>query len=338
MTESRSPEIMMRAVVCTRYGPPEVLQLQHVERPAPRDDEVRIRVLATSVTSADSRIRGFRVPRSYWLFARLALGLRRPKNAILGSELAGVVDSVGKDVSRFKPGDEVFAYPGERGGAYAEYLCMPEGACVAIKPANVTYEEAAAIPFGGNTALHFLRQGRLRIGQRVLVYGASGNVGSFAVQLAKVFGADVTGVCGPAHVDLVKSLGADRVIDYTKEGFAAGGEVYDLILDAVGTSPFAECMAALKSGGTLLQVVATPAVRLRTSFSLRRRGRTVVGGTATPKIENLDYLRELAEAGKIKPIIDRRYGLGQIVDAHRYVDGGHKMGSVVISVAEGARE
>jgi NADPH:quinone reductase-like Zn-dependent oxidoreductase len=289
-------------------------------------------VFATTVTSADSRIRGFRIPLSYTIFARMALGIRRPRNAILGSELAGVVESVGNGVTRFKPGDRVFAYPGHEGGAYAEYLCMREDACVALKPASVTFEEAAAIPFGGNTALHFLRQGKVRSGQRLLVYGASGNVGAFAVQLAKVFGADVTGVCGPAHVDLVRSLGADRVIDYSKEDFAAGGDVYDVILDAVGKIPFTESMTSLKSGGTLLQVVAAPAFRLRMGLSLHKRGRRVVGGTATPKTENLDYLRELVEAGKIKPVIDRRYTLEQIVDAHQYVDQGHKKGSVVISL------
>ncbi len=336
MTESKLPGTTMKAVVCTRYGPPEVLKVEDVERPVPKGNELRIRVFATTVTVADSRVRGFRVPRSFWLFARLALGLRRPRRPILGSELAGVVDSVGKDETRFRPGDPVFAYPGHPGGTYAEYVCMREDACVSIKPTALTYEEAAAIPFGGNTALHFLREAHVRSGQRVLIYGASGNVGTFAVQLAKDLGANVTAVCGTAHVELVRSLGADRVIDYTREDFAASGETYDVLMDAAGKCSFSDCMTSLKKGGVLLQLVATPAFRLRWRLSSRSRGKAVVGGTAAPERQNLDDLGKLVEAGRIKPVIDRRYTLEQIVDAHRYVDGGHKAGSVVIVVVENA--
>ncbi len=325
----------MKAILCTSYGPPEVLQLKEVETPTPKDNEVRIRVLATSVTSADVRIRGFRVPRSYWLLARMALGLRRPRRAILGSELAGIIDSVGKEVRRFKRGDQVFAYPGPMGGAYAEYLCMPEDGCVAMKPANASFAEAAAIPFGGSTALHFLRQGKIRSGQEVLVYGASGSVGTFAVQLAKALGAEVTATCGPRNVGLVRSLGADQVIDYTKADFAQSGRTYDAIFDAVGKSSFSACMRSLKEGGILLQVVATPAFRLGARLSRRRRGKIVIGGTATPRTEALDSLRALVEAGKVRPVIDRQYTLEQIVDAHRYVDQGRKTGNVVVTVVEG---
>jgi NADPH:quinone reductase-like Zn-dependent oxidoreductase len=322
----------MKVVVCTKYGPPEVLQLKEVEKPAPRDNEVLIKVHATTVTSGDSRMRSFTVPLSFWLPARLALGIRKPKKAILGSELAGEIESVGKDVKQFKKADHVFAYLGHNLGAYAEYLCVVENGCLAIKPANVTFEEAAAIPFGGNTALYFLRKGNIQIGQRVLVYGASGSVGTFAVQLAKYFGAEVFGVCSTTNLQLVKSLGADTVIDYTKEDFSKNGQTYDVIFDAVGKSSFSACIKSLKKEGTYLQAVAAPArgVRMRwTSMISRKR---LIGGLATPKTENLIYLKELVEAGKIKPVIDRQYPLEQIVEAHRYVDKGHKKGNVVITV------
>jgi NADPH:quinone reductase-like Zn-dependent oxidoreductase len=322
----------MKAIVCTKYGPPEVLQLKEVETPVPRDNEVRIRILATTVTSGDSRVRSFTVPFSFWLLARIALGLRKPKKAILGSELAGDIELAGEDVKLFKKGDQVFAYPGHNGGAYAEYICMPENGCLAIKPANMTFEEAAAIPFGGNTALHFLRKGNVRSGQKVLIYGASGSVGTYAVQLAKYFGAEVTGVCGTANLELVTSLGADKVIDYTKEDFTKNGETYDVIFDAVGKGPFSGCMRSLKKEGIYLQAVAAPALMVRMRWTSMISSKKLIGGTATPETENLIYLKELVEAGKIKPVIDRSYPLEQIAEAHRYVDRGHKKGNVVITI------
>jgi len=324
----------MKAIVCTKYGPPEVLQLKEVETPVPRDNEVRIKILATTVTSGDSRMRSFTIPLSFWLLARIALGLRKPRKAILGSELAGEIESAGKDVKLFKKGDQVFAYPGHNGGAYAEYICMPENGCLAIKPANMTFEEATAIPFGGNTSLYFLRKGNVRSGQKVLIYGASGSVGTYAVQLAKCFGAEVTGVCGTTNLELVKSLGADKVIDYTKEDFTKNGEIYDAIFDAVGKSSFSGCMRSLKKEGVYLHAVAAPAVMLRMRWASMTSSKKLIGGTAIPETENLIFLKELVEVGKIKPVIDRRYPLEQIAEAHKYVDKGHKKGNVVITVAE----
>lgn len=323
----------MKAIVCTKYGSPEVFQLEEVEKPTPKDNEVLIKEYATTASSRDARVRSFTVPLSFWLPARMALGLRKPKKAILGAEFAGEVEAVGKDVTLFKKGDQVFGDTGHSFfGAYAEYLRMPETGCVAIKPANVTYEEAAAIPFGGMTALHFLRKGKIRRGQKVLIYGASGAVGTFAVQLAKYFGAEVTGVCSTANLDLVRSLGADKVIDYTKEDFTKNGETYDVIFDAVGKSTFSGCIRSLKKAGVYLHTVVAPVLSVRMRWTSLTSSKTLIGGTATPKTEDLMYLKELVEARKIQPVIDRRYLLKQIVEAHRYVDKGHKKGNVVITV------
>ena len=322
----------MKAIVCTRYGPPEVLQLKEVSQPTLGDNDVLIKVHATTVTSGDSRMRSFKVPLSFWLPARMALGLRKPNNPILGAELAGEIESAGKDVKLFKKGDQVFAYPGHNGGAYGEYICMSEKGCLAIKPANMTFEEAAAIPFGGNTALHFLRKGNIRSGQKVLIYGASGSVGTFAVQLARYFGAEVTGVCGTTNLGLAKSLGADKVIDYTKGDFTKNGETYDVIFDAIGKSSFSGCMRSLKKEGIYLHAVATPAVMLRMRLASMKSSKKLIGGTAIPDIENLIFLKELVEAGKIKPVIDRCYPLDRMAEAHRYVDRGHKKGNVVITI------
>jgi NADPH:quinone reductase-like Zn-dependent oxidoreductase len=305
----------MKAIVCTKYGPPEVLQLKEVEKPVPKDKEVLIRIYATAVTASDCIIRGFKVSSSRWILGRLLLGLTKPRKPILGLVLAGEIETVGKDVKRFQTGDRVYAFTKFRFGAYAEYTCLPEDSVMALMPSNLTYEEAASIPFGGLLALHFLRKSQIHSGQKVLIYGASGAVGTSAVQLARHFGAEVTGVCSTTNVALVKALGADQVIDYTQEDVTNTAELYDLIFDAVGkrkSSPLkVQCKTALTPNGKYLSV-----------------------DDGSPKLQNEDllFLTELVEAGKIKPVIDRSYPMEHIVEAHKYVETGHKKGNVVITV------
>ncbi|MFG0214878.1 NAD(P)-dependent alcohol dehydrogenase [Brevibacillus porteri] len=302
----------MRAVVCTKYGSPDVLELREVEKPIPKDYEILIKVHATTVTSGDCRIRAFQSPFFLWIPMRLVLGLTKPRNPILGVELSGEVEVIGKHVTRFKKGDQVYALSGMRCGAHAEYICLHENAIVGLKPTNVTHEEAAAIPFGGTTALHFFRKGKLQKGQKVLIYGASGSVGTSAVQLAKYCGAEVTAVCSSANLDLVKSLGAEKVIDYTKEDFTKKEERYDIVFDAVGKATKTHCVKVLAPNGVFLTVDGQGIAKVRT--------------------EDLVFLKELMEAGQIKAVIDRRYSLEQVSEAHRYVETGRKKGDVVIKV------
>jgi NADPH:quinone reductase-like Zn-dependent oxidoreductase len=322
----------VKAIVYDKYGPPEVLRLTEIAKPSPKDNEVLIRVRATTVTAGDWRVRSLKVPQGFGLLARLALGISRPRQPILGSELAGVIESIGKDVTRFKVGDEVFAFPGLRMGSYVEYKCMREDGPIVLKPANLTFEEAAALSFGGTTALDFLKRGKLKAGEKVLVNGASGAVGIAAVQLARHLGADVTGVCSTANVELVRSLGASRVIDYTKEDFTRNNETYDVIVDAAGTAPFSRSRKLLNERGRLLMVLGRLSEVLRAPWVAMTGSRKIVGGTAIGRAEDLRYLADLATSGKFKVVIDRRFPFTQMVEAHRYVDTGRKRGNVVVTL------
>ncbi len=321
----------MKAIVYTKFGPPEVLHLQEVEKPTPKANEVLIKIHATTVVKEDPdwrRSPGFN-------------GLLKPRNPILGQELAGEIESIGKDVTRFKPGDRVFGF--DMFGAYAEYKCMPENGALAIKPVNLSYEEAASVPNGALTALPFLRdKANIRSGQTVLIYGASGSVGAAAVQLAKYYGAEVTGVCSTTNLQWVKSLGADQVIDYTREDFTENGKTYDIIFDTVGKRSFSECKSSLSDEGIYLTTVPTPEIMLQalwTAKSGTKKVKFVAAGLrpAREKINDLVFLTKLIEAGKIKAAIDRVYPLEQTAEAHRYVEKGHKKGNVVIAVDQNTK-
>lgn len=325
----------MKAVVATKYGSPDVLRISDVEKPTPRAHELLIQVYATTVTSGDWRVRSLDVPTGFGLLSRMMFGVFRPRQPILGTELAGVIAAVGDDVTRFAVGDAVFAYSDASMGAHAEYTVMPEEGAVAPKPASLTFEEAAALSFGGTTALQFLRRGKIQRGDAVLVNGASGSVGTAAVQLARHFGAQVTGVCSTRNLDLVKSLGAGTVIDYTKEDVAETGEQYDLIVDTAGTMPFSRSKHLLKEGGRLLLVLGSLPSMLQIPWVSLTSDKRVIAGPATGSAEDLQFLAELAEAGAFRPVIGRRYPFERIAEAHAYVDTGHKKGNVVVTLESG---
>jgi len=327
----------VKAIVCTRYGPPEVLSLEDVEKPAPIDNAVVVRVHATTVTAGDLEIRKFKFPLWLWLPARIGFGIRRPRSKILGQELAGEVEAVGKEASLFRQGDRVFGTTGFGFGAYAEYICLPEnprGGVLAIMPAGVTYEEAVVLSLGGLEALHFLRKGNVRKGEKVLINGAGGSIGTLAVQLAKLFGAEVTAVDSTGKLDMLCSIGADHVIDYTREDFTRNGETYDVIFDVVGKSPYSRSLRSLKQNGRYL--LANPGLSqiIRGVWTSLISSRKVIFGAAPYRAEDLIFLEELVEAGKIRPVIDRSFPLERIVEAHEYAEKGHKKGNIVITVGE----
>lgn len=323
----------MKAMVCDQYGPPEVLHAEEVERPVPKANEVLIKVHASSVTAGDYRTRDFDIPPGFRTPARIALGVTRPRHRILGTEVAGEVIEVGSKVSKFRVGDRVYGSDTHFGG-YAEYVCRSADGGLAKMPENLSWEEAAAVPFGAQSALFFLRDlGHIEAGHRVLIYGASGGVGTAAVQLAKHFGAEVTGVCSTANLDLVRSLGADHVIDYTREDYAENGKTYDLILDTVGKTSFAHCKGSLTPHGIYLPVAGGIQEYLQRVWTAMSRGKRVRCSVAQESGDDLAFIRDVVEAGKYRPAIDRTYPLEQVAEAHAYAEKGHKRGNVVISVA-----
>lgn len=330
----------MKAVVFTEYGPPDVLLVREVATPVPNDREVLIRIRAASVNFGDMVVRNFKavtpakfhMPLLFWLIGRVTFGLRRPRVRILGSEFAGEIAAVGRDVTRFKEGDQVFGFRGPRMGAYAEYLCMPERGVLAAKPANLSFTEAAAVPYGALMALSLLRKIDIQPGQRVLVNGASGGIGPALLQLAKThFQADVTGVCGTARMNYVRALGADRVIDYTKEDFTASGETYDVIIDILGRMPFARSKRALRPKGRCILVSFKSRQVFQMLWTSLFGDKKLICAVSTETPEALRFIKGLVETGKLTPIVDRCFPLEQAADAHRYVEAGQRKGSVVLT-------
>lgn len=330
----------MKAVIYTEYGSPDVLKPAEVEKPAPKDNEVLIKIHAVSINYGDIAARDFKgtppskfnMPFLFWFLARLSFGWNKPKNNILGSELSGVIESVGKDVKLFKVGDQVFGYRGQSQRANAEYVCMAENSMLAIKPSNMTYEEAALVPYGALTAVNLLRSVNIQPGQKVLINGASGGIGSAAIQLAKYYGAEVTGVAATPRLEFMKSLGADKVIDYIKEDFTKNGETYDLIFDILGRSSFSNCKNSLNENGRYLLASFKLKQLLQMLWTSKTGSKKVICALSGEKIEDLLLIKKLVEEGKIKSIIDKRFSLEQIAEAHRYIESGHKKGNVVITV------
>lgn len=332
----------MKAIVYTEYGSPDVLHLTQVEKPTPKDNEILVKVHAASINYGDLIARNFKnvsprefnMPFIFWLIARFAFGFNEPKNSILGAEFAGEVETVGRAATRFKQGDQVFGYRGQSMGTNAEYLTMPEDGLVAIKPANMTYEEATTVPYGAIMALPLLRKANVQPGQKVLIIGASGGIGSYAVQIAKHFGAEVTGVCGTPRVEMVKALGADKIIDYTQEDFTKNGETYDVIFDILGKSSFAECKDSLGPNGIYLLASFKMRELFQMLWTSRIGNKKVICALSPEKTEDLVTVRELIEAGTIKTVIDRCYPLAQASDAHKYIEDGLKRGHVVLTVTQ----
>jgi NADPH:quinone reductase-like Zn-dependent oxidoreductase len=317
----------MKAIVYSKYGPPEVLQLKEVEKPLPKDKEILVKIKATAANSGDCRIR-----RADPFAVRFFFGLINPKINILGGVFSGEIEAIGKDVKLYKVGDKVFGSTDLHFGAYAEYICLPESGTLALKPNNLTHTEAAVIPFGGTAALHFLKKAAIKPGQKVLIVGASGAVGSAAIQLAKCFGVDVTGVCSTLNIDLVKSLGADKVIDYSNEDFTQNGEIYDVIFDTVKTISVSRSLKSLNKKGTMILSAAGLSEMFQGFWISMTSDIKVLTGVIKLTVENMNFLKELIEAGKMKPVIDKTYPLEQMAEAHAYVDKGHKKGNVAITL------
>jgi NADPH:quinone reductase-like Zn-dependent oxidoreductase len=322
----------MQAYVYRRYGGPEVVELVDVPTPVPLDNEVLVKIHATTVSTGDWRVRTLKVPKGFGLFARMALGFTRPRQPILGTELAGTVETVGKSVTRFKPGDAVFAFPGTKMGCHAQYRAVAEDSPIALKPENLSFEEAATLSFGGSTALHFLGRAQIKRGESILVIGASGALGTAIVQLAKHFGARVTGVTSTTNVQLVSSLGADKAIDYTRDDFTRMSETYDIIADTVGATSYARCKHVLKKKGRFLTMAGGVPDLVAALWAPMTGSKRVVAGPAAERPEYVRQLAELARTGVIRPVIDRRYEFAQMAEAHAYVETGRKRGSVVVRV------
>ena len=320
-------EAKMKAIECTKYGAPEVLQMKEVEKPSPKDNEILIKIHATSVSSGDARMRS-----ADPFIIRLIFGFKRPRKPILGVVVAGEIEAIGNNVSNYKPGDQVFGASGMNFGAHAEYVAVPEDAVLALKPAKMTYEEAAAIPFGATASLHFLRIANIQQGQKVLIYGASGALGTTAVQLAKNYGAEVSAVCSSSNIELMKSLGANEVIDYTKEDFTGNGKKYDVIFDTVGKSSIRKALGSLNKDGYLLLASAGIGTMISGSIKSIFISKKIVSGVIKETVKDMNFFKQLIENGKLKAVIDRIYTLKQMAEAHSYVDQGHKKGNVVIAI------
>ena len=327
----------MKAIICTKYGPPEVLQPKEIDKPTPGDDEVLVKIYTTTAHRGDIIMRSGKFPPGMGFPVKLFLGFRGPRNNILGMEVAGVIEETGNNVKLFKKGDSVFASTGMGNGGYAEYICLPEKGVIAQKPANITFKEAAAIPNGALTSLNFLRKANIQQGQTVLIYGASGSLGTFAVQLAKYFGGEVTGVCSTVNLELVRSLGAETVIDYTKEDFTESGKIYDIIFDTVGKLSLSCCRNSLSQKGFYLVSTFGLPDLIRDLWTSVTGGRKVILGALSQSAEDLVFLKEIIEKGKLRSVIDRCYQLEEIVEAHGYVEKGHKKGNVVITVSHDNR-
>ncbi len=324
----------MKAIVHTKYGPPDELQLLEVEKPVPGDNEVLIKIHATTVTTTDCNARNFTfVPQSFMFFARIMFGFKKPRIKILGIDLAGEIEAIGKDVKLFKAGDQVFGSPGTKFGGHAEYVCVPENGALAIKPADLSWEKAAAISLAGNTALFFIRDlAKIQAGQKILIHGASGAIGTYAVQLAKYYGAVVTGVCSATNAEMVKSLGAEKVIDYTIEDFTKSDEKYDFVFNVVGKTTFSQCKGILKPKGIYLDNMMEVKDFLKVLWTSIVGGKKIKGGVSTERAENLKFFIELIESGKLKPVIDRSFPIEKTAEAFQYVEQGHKKGNVIITM------